>query len=97
MADPIRIDSHVHMFQESAVGAAAKENYEIWEYGAQDGVRISALAGTVEDMIGAMAEARIEKAVAVNIWVPEEQLDGFLDGLQAGLSEAERRQDIYGF
>ncbi len=97
MADPIRIDSHVHIFQDPAVGTAAKENYEIWEYGAQEGVRISALAGTVEDMIGAMAEARIEKAVAVNIWVPDQERESFLAGLPAGLGEAERRQAVDGF
>jgi predicted TIM-barrel fold metal-dependent hydrolase len=94
MSDPIRIDSHVHIFQEAAEGTAAKENYEIWEYGAQEQVAISALPGTVDDLLGAMAKAHIERAVAVNIWVPDEEREGILAGLPASLDEAERNQAL---
>ena len=71
MAEPIKVDSHVHLYPTAAAGMADKEGYEIWEYGELAGVDFSGLSGTLEDAKQAMAEAGIAKAVIVNLFIAE--------------------------
>jgi len=71
MTEPIKIDSHIHIFENVEEGLACKEGYEIWEYGQQEKVALSAHSGTVEELVAAMAEAGIAKGVVVNLVIPE--------------------------
>ena len=69
MAAPVRIDSHVHIYQSAEEGIAAKEGYEIWEYGRQDEVTFSDVPGTVDDLLRSMEKSSMDKVVIVNLYV----------------------------
>ena len=97
MAEPIKIDSHVHIYPDATEGLAAKESYEIWEYGAQDEVRMSALAGTVAEIESAMAEAGIARAIAVNLFFADEQRAAYRARLNPDRGEAAQRTALEGF
>ena len=71
MAEPIKVDCHVHLYPTAADGMADKASYEIWEYGERAGVAFSALAGTLDDAKKAMAEAGIARAVIVNLFIAD--------------------------
>jgi len=97
MAEPIRIDSHVHLFDTEAQGHFAKDAYDIWEYGDQDAVSFSALSGTVAEIETAMAEAGIARSVVVNLFLAGEERKAFAAALPAGLGEAERATRLADF
>jgi predicted TIM-barrel fold metal-dependent hydrolase len=67
MTDPIKVDVHMHLYPSAESGAWWKTGYEIWEYGAKDGVAFSRYDGTVDDALAAMAEAGFRHGVAVNL------------------------------
>lgn len=90
MADPIKIDSHIHVFATPEAGLANKNSYEIWEYGRQDHVVLSELAGSVEDLLGAMQKAEIAKVVAVNLFLASDERRKYVAALPADLSGAAR-------
>ncbi len=90
MADPIKIDSHIHVFARAEDGIESKQAYEIWEYGRQDEVVLSELAGTVEDLLEAMRKAGIAKAVALHIFAAVEERRKQIDALPPGLAGSER-------
>jgi predicted TIM-barrel fold metal-dependent hydrolase len=72
MAEPIRIDSHVHLYRTADEGVAEKQGYEVWEYGQKDGVRVGACAGTVDEVLEAMKSSGVAKAVAVNLFITQD-------------------------
>jgi len=86
MTEPIRVDSHIHVYRSAAEGAAAKEGYQIWEYGRQEAVALSRLAGTVAEVLGAMQQARIARSVIVNLY-PTLEMRGH--HTKAGLPKSE--------
>ncbi len=90
MAEPLKIDSHIHIYQTAEEGIGAKEGYEIWEYGAQEEVALSRLAGTVDEVLAAMEEADIAKAVAVNLFIADEQRKKYAEALPPDQAEAVR-------
>ncbi len=45
MADPIKVDSHVHLYPTAEDGLAEKESYQIWEYGERADMCFSDVAG----------------------------------------------------
>jgi uncharacterized protein len=67
MADPVRVDVHMHLYPSTESGDWWKAGYEIWEYGEKDGVRFSRSSGTVGDALAAMAETGFSHGVAVNL------------------------------
>ena len=69
MADPIKVDSHVHLYPTAEDGLADKESYQIWEYGERADMCFSDLAGTLDDAKEAMAAAGVSKAVVVNLFM----------------------------
>jgi hypothetical protein len=71
MADPIKVDSHVHLYPTAAAGLADKDGYEIIEYGERDEIAFSDFSGTLEDAKQAMEESGISKAVIVNLFISE--------------------------
>ena len=68
MAQPVIIDTHLHLYEYRKHGLMDKEGYEIWEYGTKPDVRYSAYAGDVEDALKAIGEAAASKAVVVNLF-----------------------------
>ncbi len=69
MADPIKVDSHVHLYRSLEEGRAEKDGYEIWEYGAKPKVCFSRRFGTVDEVLADMAAAGISKSVVVNLYI----------------------------
>ncbi len=90
MTEPIRIDSHIHIFESGEDGLACKKGYEIWEYGQQEQVALSVLSGTVEELIAAMAGAGIVKGVIVNLLIPDVERRKAVRSLPPGLNSTER-------
>ena len=92
MSDPIRIDSHVHIYQSAEEGVAAKEGYEIWEYGKQDEVAFSDVPGTVDDLLNSMEKSSMDKVVIVNLYVADEQRAIYRKALSSNLGQSEREK-----
>ena len=92
MSDPVRIDSHVHIYQTIEEGIAAKEGYAIWEYGQQDEVAFADVPGTVDDLVNSMQKASIEKAVIVNLYVADERRPALRKALPPNLGRSERER-----
>ena len=92
MSEPVRIDSHVHIYQSAEEGIAAKEGYEIWEYGPQDEVAISDVPGTVDDLLRSMAKAAMDKVVIVNLYVADERRPNLRKALPPNLGPSERER-----
>jgi predicted TIM-barrel fold metal-dependent hydrolase len=67
MTDPIKVDVHMHLYPTAESGAWWKSGYEIWEYGAKEGVSFSRYDGTVEDALVAMEKAGFAHGVVVNL------------------------------
>jgi predicted TIM-barrel fold metal-dependent hydrolase len=67
MADPVRVDVHMHLYPSAESGAWWKAGYEIWEYGENDKIAFSHFNGTVGDALTAMEEAGFSHGVAVNL------------------------------
>ena len=96
MADPIKVDSHVHLYPSVEAGLADKEGYQIWEYGERAEVSFSDYAGTLDDAMEAMKAADIVKAVIVNLFMGRLMRDAAIESLPAGLGAAERDTAIAG-
>jgi predicted TIM-barrel fold metal-dependent hydrolase len=68
MADDLRIDCHMHLYETKTAGRREKETYEIWEYGAKSDVVFSPLDGDIADMEAAMAQAGFDHGVIANLF-----------------------------
>jgi predicted TIM-barrel fold metal-dependent hydrolase len=88
MSGPVKVDVHMHLYPTAASGEWWKTGYEIWEYGAKDGVTFSRWSGTVGDALAAMEEAGFSHGIAVNLLsvdlFREEALAMLPEGLQGG-------------
>jgi predicted TIM-barrel fold metal-dependent hydrolase len=67
MADPVKVDVHMHLYRSPESGEWWKAGYEIFEYGEKGGVTFSTYSGTVDDAVTAMEEAGFAHGVAVNL------------------------------
>ena len=92
MADPIKVDSHVHLYRSKAEGQADKDGYEIWEYGGESGVAFSDCFGTVDEVLTEMAAAGISKSVVVNLFVGQEIRAHMREALPDTLTASAREQ-----
>lgn len=90
MADPVKVDSHLHLFQTADECLALKEDYEIWEYGSAPNVTYSAYAGTIADAVEAMDAAGIDKAVSLNLFLGQLERQVEIAKLPEGLRGTER-------
>ena len=68
MADELRIDSHLHLYESKAAGMREKETYEIWEYGSKQDVAFARFGGDIDDAEAVMAEAGYAHAVIANLF-----------------------------
>lgn len=97
MADLIKIDSHVHLYRVAEQAREDKESYEIVEYGAKKDLHMSALTGTVEETVEAMADAGIAKAIVLNLYVAGWERERFANRLPDEMGEGERNQTMAAF
>ena len=94
MAGPVRIDSHMHLYQTSQEGTDAKDAYEIWEYGAKSDVRYSRYGGSVADAVEAMDTAEISQSVVVHLWSAAAARDADIARLPADMDDGKKRDAI---
>jgi uncharacterized protein len=65
MSGPL-VDVHVHVMQ--SADDPMRDGYEIWEYGAKEGVVFSDARGTVDEVDAAVRDAGFAHVVAVNLF-----------------------------
>ncbi len=94
MADPLKIDSHVHIYETREIGRAEKTGYDVWEYGELAGVRASTLDGTVDELLESMVSAGISRAVIVNLYTTAEIRSQAIATLEPGLTTGMREKAI---
>ncbi len=94
MSEPIRVDSHVHVYRDEKEGLAEKNGYQVWEYGHKEAVAVSALAGTVHDIMESMQDSGISRVVAVNLFIAREQRKAAISRLAQHLSEAQTKKAL---
>ena len=63
----LKVDVHMHLYPSAESGAWWKGGYEIWEYGAKEGVAFSRSSGTVGEALTAMEAAGFSHGIAVNL------------------------------
>ena len=68
MGDPVRIDTHMHLYPSKEAGAREKAEYEIWEYGSGPDVIFSRFDGDVDDALTAMRDAGFAHAIIANLF-----------------------------
>ena len=68
MAEPLRIDVHMHLYPSKEAGAREKAEYEIWEYGPKPDVVFSRFGGDTDDALTAMREAGFAHAIVANLF-----------------------------
>lgn len=94
MSEPIKVDSHVHLYRTVAEGAAEKEGYQVWEYGEKDDVSASTYPGTVANILEAMEVSGMAKVVVVNLFIAREHFDRMLAELPTILDGIEREKRV---
>ena len=94
MADPLKIDCHVHIYPSTEEGTAAKEDYHIFEYGTKSNVRSSQYGGTLEEVVQCMESAGYSKAVVVHLWSTIWVRRDATAELPADMGEGRRREAI---
>lgn len=94
MSEPIKIDSHVHIYRDLPEAVREKTGYEVWEYGDLPGVHASRAVGLIDEFIDAMNKADIAKAVTVNLFSAEGARERAMAQLPEKLTEAERTKSL---
>ena len=66
------IDVHTHLSETKALGAWAKETYEIWEYGERDDVRFTSASGDLDELREAIRAGGLDHVVVLNAFSVDE-------------------------
>ena len=66
MSDPRVVDVHVHLFEQA--DDPMRDGYEIWEYGAHEGVEFGSRRGTVEDLVASVGSDPCAHCVILGMW-----------------------------
>ncbi len=88
MAEPIKVDAHAHIYRTREEGEAEKEGYQVWEYGPQEEVQMSGLAGTLDEVLDSMTRASMDRVIAVNLYIAAEQRRKLVEALPEPASGA---------
>jgi predicted TIM-barrel fold metal-dependent hydrolase len=95
MADPLKIDCHMHIYPTKADGRWDKSNYQIWEYGERSPApSFSSYDGDLDDALEAMEKAGYAHAVMVNLFQPGMERSHAVAALPEDLTGADRERDI---
>lgn len=97
MPEPFKVDSHVHLYRNREDAAEDKETYEIFEYGFKEDVHLSSLLGSVEEMLEAMRQAKIDRAVILNLYVATWERERFRKKAAKRMSESELKAALRRF
>lgn len=94
MADVLKIDSHLHLYETKDIGAFEKGDYGIWEYGQKADVKFSNYDGDLEDTLEAMESAGFAKAIVVNLFSTRGVMERAVAGMSGRMSASEREAEI---
>ena len=94
MADILKIDSHLHLYETKEIGAFEKGDYGIWEYGQKADVKFSAYDGDLEDTLDAMESAGFAKAIVVNLFSTRGVMERAVAGMTGRMTASEREAEI---
>ena len=94
MADVLKIDAHLHLYETKAIGAFEKGDYGIWEYGEKPGVKFSNYDGDLADTLEAMEAAGVHKAVVVNLFSTRGVMERAVARMPGRMSASEREAAI---
>ena len=94
MADALKIDSHLHLYETKEIGAFEKGDYGIWEYGQKADVKFSAYDGDLEDTLDAMESAGFAKAIVVNLFSTRGVMERAVSGMSGRMSASEREEEV---
>ena len=94
MADVLKIDTHLHLYETKEIGAFEKGDYGIWEYGQKADVKFSAYDGDLEDTLDAMESAGFAKAIVVNLFSTRGVMERAVAGMSGRMSASERETEI---
>jgi hypothetical protein len=81
MSDPQVVDVHVHLFERP--DDPLRDGYDIWEYGAHDGVAFGTRRGTLADLEAALVTAPVAHCVVLGMFDPHPGEPGEADRLRA--------------
>jgi predicted TIM-barrel fold metal-dependent hydrolase len=76
VAEPLIVDTHLHLYRTAEEGEAGKGGYEIWEYGAKPDVHFSAHPGDYASAVEALESSGTSFAIVTNL------LDTFRPGVR---------------
>jgi uncharacterized protein len=68
MSEPLKIDTHIHLYSSREEGDWWKTGYEIWEYGKRAGVHFSDDAGTLTETVAALDRGGFAHGVVLNLF-----------------------------
>jgi predicted TIM-barrel fold metal-dependent hydrolase len=68
MSEPLKIDTHIHLYPSAEEGKWFKAGYEIWEYGERDGVDFSDDTGTLSETVAALGRGGFSHGVVMNLF-----------------------------
>ena len=68
MSEPLRIDTHIHLYSSRQEGEWWKAGYEIWEYGQRDGIGFSPDTGTLGETVAALGRGGFAHGVVMNLF-----------------------------
>ena len=94
MADVLKIDAHLHLYETKAIGAFEKGDYGIWEYGEKPGVKFSEYDGDLADTLEAMEAAGVHKAVVVNLFSTRGVMERAVARMPGRMTATEREAAI---
>ena len=94
MADVLKIDAHLHLYETKTIGAFEKGDYGIWEYGEKPGVKFSEYDGDLEDTLEAMEAAGVHKAIVVNLFSTRGVMERAVAKMPGRMSAMEREAAI---
>ena len=84
------IDVHVHLYSDQRTGLAAKNSYEVWEYGDDPGVDFDTSAGVIGDLGARYEDAGFDHAVVLQLFDVPTARASAMAHLQEGLTREQR-------
>jgi len=97
MSEPLKIDTHIHLYSSREEGAWWKAGYEIWEYGERDGVCFSDDTGTLEETVAALGRGGFGHGVVLNLFSAGLFRQYYESTLPPDVSAAERERALAEF
>jgi uncharacterized protein len=97
MTEPLKIDTHIHLYSSREEGQWWKAGYEIWEYGERDGVHFSKDTGTLDETVAVLGRGGFAHGVVVNLFSADLFRLQYESTLPAEAAGAERAQAMARF